>query len=946
MTPRETPPSAWTEHAPFAFWLVETLRPRTLVELGTHGGYSYFAFCQAVRRFGTGTACHAIDTWRGDDHAGFYDESVFEAVTSTNRPYEDFSHLHRSTFAEALDGFEDGTIDILHIDGRHGYADVREDYEAWLPKLAENGVVLFHDTQVRQKDFGVRYYFGELKPHHPHVDFRHGHGLGVIAPKGVPTDLRALFDEAGAPPTRELAIGLYRTLGDRVAHLLAERAGAQRDASTLSAADLAEVEMLIAWLRGAIQGQPDDRLAGQLHTLIGWALQMRARLPEDERMKAESAIVDPSVEASDIPPQGRPSKDWKDRRRRARNRLLGSWRLIEKEGVVRGLARIPGDWRHMGRIDGRYAEWIATCDELSLADRKRLRARLKGLPSRPLISVIMPVFDTPETILRDAIASVQAQIYKDWELCIANDASSEPHVRVILDEAARADDRIRVVHRATNGNIAAASNTALDLARGEWIALMDHDDLLPEKALATVALTIAQSPDADILYSDEDKVDQRGRRFDPYFKPKFNIEQMLSQNLVNHLGVYRAKLLHDIGGFRVGFEGSQDYDLALRCLSRSSPERVLHIPQILYHWRQESGTASFSEAHLDRCVDAAERTVQEYLETAGDVAGEGGSVRRHASVRGFLQPRWAVPDPEPLVSIIIPTRDAGDLVEQCVRGIVERTRYANLEILIIDNGSTDPASLAVFEMLNADERVRVVRDPSEFNYSALNNRAAREARGDLLLLLNNDIDVLAPDWLGVMVGQASRPGVGAVGAKLLYADERVQHAGVRLGAGTFDGGPGVAGHFAHKRRRNDPGYFGAYALTREVSAVTGACMMLKREAFESVCGLDEELKVAFNDIDLCLRLRERGWRIIYAADAVLFHLESATRGVDTAPGKRDRFGREVRFMRERWGETLQNDPFYSRHFDYRSADFVLDPRCGPAVDDAPRVPVRRTGAAS
>lgn len=592
-------------------------------------------------------------------------------------------------------------------------------------------------------------------------------------------------------------------------------------------------------------------------------------------------------------------------------------RLAERFGVpaVRGID-LPASER---TFDVAYDDWVRLHDTLTTEDRAAILRHIAKMANKPLISIVMPAYNTPEAMLRDTIAAVQAQLYRNWELCIADDASPKPHVQRVLNEAAASDPRIRVVRRETNGHIAHASNSALALATGEFVALLDHDDLLPPHALYEVAALLDAHPDTDIIYSDEDKIDEDGRRYDPYFKTAFNIELMLGQNMISHLGVYRRSLLSQIGGFRPGFEGSQDYDLALRALAISAPERVHHIPAVLYHWRQEGKGRSFSQSNLEQCVAAARRSITEWIEAKAPGASVGPSLWP-----SYNRVRWPLPDKLPLVSIIIPTRDRADLLRGCVEGLLHRTRYDPIEIIIVDNDSCEEATTQLFAELETDPRVRIIASHDPFNYAALNNMAAREAKGEILLLLNNDIDVIDSDWLGEMVSLLLRPGVGAVGAKLLYEDGRVQHAGVRLGAGRSAFGPGVAGHFGLFRDRMDPGYFGQLLLTREVGAATAACLAVRRETFESVGGLNEtDLAVAFNDIDFCLKIRASGQRILWTPYAELHHLESASRGEDLSPEKAARFEAECRYMLDNWGEELANDPFYPESFDDAYRDLVL-----------------------
>ncbi len=408
--------------------------------------------------------------------------------------------------------------------------------------------------------------------------------------------------------------------------------------------------------------------------------------------------------------------------------------------------------------------------------------------------------------------------------------------------------------RERNGHISAATNSALSLASGSFVALLDHDDLLAPNALYEVANHITDRPKTDLLYSDEDRVDEAGRRSTPYFKPDWDIDLMLGQNLVNHLSVYRRGLVERVGGFRVGMEGSQDYDLALRALSETTPDRIVHIPRVLYHWRQGSGGRSFSESTIERCARNGRRAVEEFLAPSVPEA----IVQPASATPLWNRVIYPVPRPEPLVSVIIPTRNRADVLSRAVDGVLRRTDYPAVEVLIVDNELDEPSALALLAGLGSDDRVRVLPYPGPFNFSALNNHAVKEAAGELVLLLNNDVDVINSDWLREMASHALRPGIGAVGAKLLYPDGTIQHGGITVGVG------GVAGHQYLHRSGADVGYFGHLNLVRAVTAVTGACLMLRRQSYLEAGGLDEvSLPVAFNDIDLCLKLVARGYRNVW-----------------------------------------------------------------------------------
>ncbi|MBO9644510.1 MAG: glycosyltransferase family 2 protein [Pseudacidovorax sp.] len=592
---------------------------------------------------------------------------------------------------------------------------------------------------------------------------------------------------------------------------------------------------------------------------------------------------------------------------RLATRLPQAWRVWRKAGW-RG---VDWEFRRKLRPGNDYGRWAREHDTITPQQREALRARATALADGPLISVLMPCYNPDPQFLRAAIASVQAQLYGRWQLCIADDASPAPEVRQVLEACQAEDPRIQVVFRPKNGHISAASNSALELVQGEWIALMDHDDLLPEDALLRVAECVRAHPQAQLVYSDEDKVDDQGHRSDPYFKPDWNLDLFRSHNMFSHLGVLRTALVREVGGFRQGLEGSQDWDLVLRCVERIAPSQIVHIPRVLYHWRiHVQSTAKSMDAKPYAAV-AGERALDEHFARLG--------IQAKAEYLGYgYRVRYALPSPPPLVSLIIPTRNALALVRQCIESIQKRTEYPNWEIILVDNGSDDPAALAYFERLAQQPHLRVLRDDRPFNYSALNNQAVAMARGELVALVNNDIEVMSPGWLSEMVSLAMQPGVGAVGARLWYPDMTLQHGGVILGPG----GCAVHAHKALPRGLN--GYAGRAALIQSFSAVTAACLVVRKSLYVQVGGLDEvNLSVAFNDVDFCLRVREAGYRNVWTPYAELLHHESATRGEDVAPEKRERFERELAFMQQRWGALIDHDPAYSPNLTLLLEDFSL-----------------------
>jgi len=593
-------------------------------------------------------------------------------------------------------------------------------------------------------------------------------------------------------------------------------------------------------------------------------------------------------------------------------------------GIVRLLGRLSEGVGVADRPpqDEIYHEWVRRYDTIELAQRQTINEEITRLTRRPVISVIVPTFNSDERLLREMINSVCEQIYPDWELCIADDASTEPKIRRLLLEAAANDKRIKIVFRETNGHISEASNSALTLATGEYVALLDHDDILPPHALYMVARYINLHPTGRMFYSDEDKITIDGKRNTPYFKSDWNPQMFLARNMFSHLGVFERSLVSEVGGFRKGYEGSQDYDLALRCVERAGHGAVIHIPHVLYHWRIVPGSTAGSGNAKPYAFIAAIRAVEDHLRR-GRISA---TVEQSFDGRDILRVRYALPQRRPMVTIIIPTRDSLHLTRKCIDSVLKKTLYRDFEIIIVDNGSVNPETLSYFTEMSMHENVRVLRDDTPFNFSALNNRAARESNGEYLCLLNNDIEVISPDWLDEMVGLASQPGTGAVGACLWYPNDTLQHGGILIGLG------GVAGHMHSMMRRGNFGYFGRAVVTQNLSAVTAACLVVKRSVYEEVSGLNEELSVAFNDVDFCLRLVKAGYRNIWTPYAELYHHESASRGSDLSPSRYQHFVGEVRWMEERWRDWFERDPAYNPNLSLSSGvspfSLATPPRIG------------------
>ncbi|STQ75204.1 glycosyltransferase family 2 protein [Grimontia hollisae] len=525
-----------------------------------------------------------------------------------------------------------------------------------------------------------------------------------------------------------------------------------------------------------------------------------------------------------------------------------------------------------------------------------------------LFSIIIPTFKPDLVAFKSMLDSVMEQTYQHWQLIIVDDASN---CQALSDFLITLNDnpKVNIVTQRKNGHISKASNTGLEFAKGDYILLLDQDDTLHPDALKCVAYYLEQNPNARVLYTDEDKIDAKGNHHTPHFKPAFNPDLLYSHNYMSHLGVYQRELVEKVGGFREGYEGSQDYDLLLRCLEHCKPEEVVHIPYVIYHWRAVPGSTAFAESEKGYAQDAGLRALQDHL-------GRKGVSVELGKLPNTYRARWPIPAKAPLVSIIIPTRNSRALVERCVTSLYEKNDYPHFEVLLMDNQSDCSESKALFKQLELAGKVRLLMFDAPFNYSAINNMAAKHAKGDVLLLLNNDVEAINPDWLREMVSHAIRPDIGCVGAKLYYPDGRLQHAGVITGLG------GVAGH-SHKYFPGDhPGYFKRLQIVQNLSAVTGACLAVRKSVFEQVGELNEkDLAIAFNDVDFCLRVRDAGYRNLWTPYATLIHHESVSRGAENSPEKIARFQREITYMKQKWGDSLLNDPNYSQWLTLDREDF-------------------------
>lgn len=559
-----------------------------------------------------------------------------------------------------------------------------------------------------------------------------------------------------------------------------------------------------------------------------------------------------------------------------------------------------------------YGPWYEAYvpDEAALEQQRK-----RKFTNTPLFSVVVPAYKTPVLFLEQMMDSLLAQTYVNWELCIVNASPDAEEMQKILVKYAAKDSRIRFRNLKENLGIAENTNVALKMAKGEFVGLLDHDDLLAPNALYEIASALEKHPVADVIYTDEDKVTiELDEHFQPHLKPDFSLDLLRSNNYICHFFMARSSVIEKIGGFRKEFDGAQDYDFIFRCVENA--REIVHVPEILYHWRTHKESTADNPASKMYAFEAGKRAIEAHLErtgTKGEVS--------HTPDLGFYRVKYPVQG-QPLISIIIPNKDEKETLKTCMDSI-RKTKYKNYEILVVENNSITEEIFQYYKELSGEPCVRLLRWKKEFNYAAINNFAVSHAKGEYLLFLNNDVKAITPDWLEELLSVCQRPEVGAAGAKLLYPDNTIQHAGCVVGMG------GIAGHMFVDMPAERTGYLHKASILQDMSAVTAACMMMKKEVFDKVGGFSEELAVAFNDVDLCLKVRREGYLIVYDPYAQLYHMESRTRGAEDSKEKVQRFQTEIEYMRCHWIDILKNgDPYYNKNLSLTKWNYSLKPLPG------------------
>ncbi len=583
--------------------------------------------------------------------------------------------------------------------------------------------------------------------------------------------------------------------------------------------------------------------------------------------------------------------------------------VLQQQGLS-ALLRLVS--KRVRRKMGRYSPGVYDFGYESWLLKQQTNKVLFSHQNQPVISILVPVYNVAETWLTEMVESVLAQSYPHWELCLVNDCATDPHVAPLLEKFASGDHRIKLKHNQNNQGIAATSNEALELATGSYVALLDHDDVLTADALDCMVEATNRYPEADLFYSDEDKIDSSANRKSPFFKPDYSPALLLSQNYFGHFVMLSSALMEKVGGFQPGFDGAQDYDLILRATEHAA--KVVHIPKVLYHWREIPGSTAMQFGEKDYAWEAGKNALQHHLNRCAEEA-----TAEKGEVPGTYRVRYPIIG-EPPITIIIPFRDQPKLLEQCLVSVLSHTQWSRLEVLGIDNQSESEATFETMRKWEkSDARVRFIAYDNAFNFSAICNTGVREASGDYVVLLNNDIEIQTDLWLEQLLPYAQQHNSGAVGAQLLYPDNTIQHAGIVLGIG------GTAGHPFKRFASSDIGYFGRLKVTSNISAVTAALLMVEKNKYLEVGGLDEStFSIALNDVDFCLKLLDKGYQNLVTPDVRALHHESVSRGADTSSLNAERLAKETLLFQSKWEQRLDaGDPFYNRNLTLDSEDYRL-----------------------
>lgn len=953
---------------PFAYNLMKVFKPKVFVELGTHYGDSYFTFCQARETYNLDTKCFAIDHWKGDVHSALYGDEVFSHVYEYNKKfYSGFSELIRNDFSSAIDIFKDDSIDLLHIDGFHTFEAVENDFRSWLPKVRENGLVLLHDICVQERDFGVWKFWEQISSEFSSCSLNFGNGLGIIQKNPDYNQLPRI--ENSDLYFKEFAKDVYLLNGEK---LLLETQNKKYSKELIKEKN----NLFYNQKNNAIIvnncKQENDHLNYKLNqanekifnlikelsslnnkkniikTILGKLFTCKENIncawgnPKNLFTLSKNPVLingcisltgENLVKAIFINVGKRNvlcdyeiSINEKNKEYLFHTSLKMGFgfkkctiiAVLSNGKKVRLGSRIffslkrssnfySGDnyLTSFKRLEP-FESWLRV-NQLTSRNLKSYRHLNGSREKNVLFSIIIPVYKPEIKFLKEALQSVYNQTFNSWQICITNDCSNDDELSIFLNKLSKENPKIKLHERIENGGIAKATNDSISLATGEFLVFLDQDDLLSPIALSEFARYLEKYPSTDFIYSDDDKIDLNGRHYSPQFKPDWSPELLLSYCYISHAKVVRSSLSQEIGHFREGYDGSQDYDYLLRLTEKC--KKIGHIPKILYHWRALPTSTAFDASSKPYSFAAGLKAVSDAFE-------------RRNLVCKVEQPKWAqderlgvflpiFPHQGPDVTILIPTRNNMKLLKNCLESL-EKTTYENYTVTIIDNESDDESTLEFLENLS-HTKLRLGNKKGDFSFSYLVNEGVRNSKTQYVLLLNDDTQVINPNWLSQMVGLIRLEGVGCVGAKLLFANNSIQHAGIVHKISNGFAGPAFRGEHT-----DSPGYLNYIRVNRNYSAVTAACLLVKRKTFLELDGFDEDnFAVAYNDVDFCYRLIESGLRCVYCPDALLFHHEGSSRGFDDNISELISFKKKYRDF---------YDSYYNENLSTKNEKFEIYPR--------------------
>ncbi len=842
----------WAGHKYFAYDLISNIKPKIIVELGTHYGTSLWSFSQAVKDQKLNTEINAIDTWKGDKHAGFYGEEIYETVKDIkNKFYSGVKiNLIRKTFDEALSDFNDDSIDILHIDGLHTYEAVKHDFENWLPKVKNNGIIIFHDTVVSREDFGVYKLWKELKKTYQSIEFFHSYGLGVL-----------FKDENNS------IFGLKEELELHYAYLLED---IENGKIVKLFNDLNEKNKIIE--------KKNQEIESKESIIQKKDLEINSKIFEIEFMKS--------------------SRFWKIKTfyEKFKNPILKAIKLIKKaivilkkDGLIIFTKKVINFILNYKTNRNIFLMPCLNVNNISNEifnkqqnefSKEEIKLQIKNFSKKPLISIIVPVYNTPPIWLRKAIDSLCNQYYENWEICAVDDFSTNDKTRLILKEYGKLDPRVKFIFLGENGGISNASNIALEMAKGEYVALLDHDDELTKDALFWVVKEINDNPTADFLYSDECKIDDTEERklFDFFFKPDWSPEFLFNFMYTGHFTIYKKKLVNEVGNFRSEYDFSQDYDLALRCSEKA--KNIVHIERVLYLWRAVDGSAANGGKDYARKTNIA--ALQDFAHRKGLLARA--TILPNANYLNIIN------NINKKISIIIPS-DSIDNIIRSIENIIKKTNYPLFEVIVVCNSNIKNNLEQKYKQKN------IIFKPydKQFNFSDKCNQGAQKALGDILVFYNDDVVPINDDWLVKLIEYIDINGIGGISPKLLYEDGTVQYAGMTTNSLPF------CGTFLHQKNESET----MVNLLRNVSILSGACLAIKKSIFFEVGGFDSiNTPAGHSDLDLSFKIRDAGYRCVYTPYSVLSHIGNHSWHI-----KKDKA--DI-YVLSRWGKYISNDPYYTK----------------------------------